>query len=184
MHASEVAPRRRSRLLQRSGCTHQLTGNLRRHVALKLTPRTRTQTRAAAHTTANLASDRAACDGACSRSLSRSSQATRIVCSTRCDRPAKRTPRVRRARRTRAPPVAPRAAERHAASPASARPRAAAASAVRAPAARSRARRAPDRPSRQRPLAHVEWAQPRRRVVKRSAGRSAASPIVARLSKD
>ena len=44
------------------------------------------------------------------------------------------------------------------------------------------ARRAPDRPSRQRPLAHVEWAQPRRRVVKRSAGRSAASPIVARLS--
>ena len=76
--ASEVAPRRRSRLLQRSGCTHQLTGNLRRHVALKLTPRTRTQTRAAAHTTANLASDRAACDGACSRSLSRSSQATKL----------------------------------------------------------------------------------------------------------
>ena len=45
--ASEVAPRRRSRLLQRSGCTHQLTGNLRRHAAVKLTPRTRTQRRGA-----------------------------------------------------------------------------------------------------------------------------------------
>ena len=181
MHASEVAPRRRSRLLQRSGCTHQLTGNLRRHVALKLTPRTRTQTRAAAHTTANLASDRAACDGACSRSLSRSSQATRIVCSTRCDRPAKRTPRVRRARRTRAPPrrharlsVTRRHRRRHD------RARRPQVLCVLRPL--EAARRAPDRPSRQRPLAHVEWAQPRRRVVKRSAGRSAASPIVARLS--